>query len=141
VTRKSASEKVAKLLKLAKSSTNPHEASTARSQANKLIEEHGLTDADLIGGEMSAAFDDLVDSVKKAIAQHPAIPDGLFGSLGIVDQVLDKIKNIGDSDKATRLKQITTLIRTASFIAGSQPIVAEIKTILDNTLKNHGLSL
>jgi hypothetical protein len=141
VTRKAASEKVAKLMKLAKGSTNEHEASAARSQATKIIEEHDLTDADLMSGEMSAAFDDLVDSVQKAIAQHPAVPDGLFGTMGILEEILRKIKNLGDADKATRLKQITTLVRTAAFIAGSQPLVAEIKSILDNTLKNHGLSL
>ena len=141
MTRKAAAEKVAKLLKLAKGSTNPHEASVARSSASKIIEEHSLTDADILGGEMAAAFDDLVDSIQKAVASHPAVPEGLFGTMGILDDVLRKIKNIGDSDKSLRLKQITTLVRATSFIAGSQPLVAEIKSILDNTLKNHNLSL
>jgi hypothetical protein len=143
VTRKAAAEKVAKLMKLAKSSTNPHEVSTARSQANKIVEENGLSDSDLLSGEMASAFDDLVDSVKKAVAQHPAVSSGMFDSMGgaMIDQVLVKIKNLDDTDKATRLRQITTLVRAANLIAGSQPLVAEIKTILDTTLKNHGLSL
>jgi len=141
MTRKDAAEKVAKLMKLANGSSNPNEAATARAQAEKLVAEHGLTDNDLMSGEMAAAFDDLVDSVQKVIASHPALPPGLFNSSAIVTDILHKIKNIGDTDKATRLKQITTIVRTASFIAGDTPIIAEIKAVLDSALKNHGLSI
>jgi Protein of unknown function (DUF2786) len=141
MTRKDAAEKVAKLMKLANGSTNPHEAATARSQAEKLVAEHGLSDNDLLSGEMAAAFDDLVDSLQKVVASHPALPPGLFNSSAIVTDVLHKIKNIGDTDKVTRLRQITTLVRTASFIAGDMPVIAEIKAVLDSTLKNHGISI
>jgi hypothetical protein len=141
MTRKDAAEKVAKLMKLANGSSNANEAATAKAQAEKLVAEHGLTDNDLLSGEMAAAFDDLVDSVQKVVASHPALPPGLFNSSAIVTDILHKIKNLGDTDKATRLKQITTIVRTASFIAGDKPIVAEIKAVLDSTLKNHGLSI
>jgi carboxylesterase type B len=141
MTRKDAAEKVAKLMKLANGSSNANEAATAKAQAEKLVAEHGLTDNDLLSEEMAAAFDDLVDSVQKVVASHPALPPGLFNSSAIVTDILHKIKNLGDTDKATRLKQITTIVRTASFIAGDKPIVAEIKAVLDSTLKNHGLSI
>jgi hypothetical protein len=141
MTKKDAAEKVAKLMKLAHGSTNPNEAATAKSQAEKLVSEHGLTDNDLMSGEMAAAFDDLVDSLQKVVASHPALPPGLFNSSAIITDVLHKIKNIGDADKTIRLRQITTLVRTAAFIAGDKPIVAEIKAVLDNTLKNHGLTI
>lgn len=140
MSRKDAAEKVAKLMKLANGSTNPHEAATAKRQANKLVEEHGLTDSDLMSGEMAAAFDDLVDSVQKVVANHPALPPGLFNSSAIITDILHKIKTLGDTDKATRLRQITTIVRTASFIAGDTPVIAEIKAVLDSTLKNHGIS-
>lgn len=141
MTRKDAAEKVAKLMKLANGSTNPHEAATARSQAEKIVAEHGLSDNDLLSGEMSSAFDELVDSLQKVVASHPALPPGLFNSSAIVTDVLHKIKNIGDSDKVTRLRQITTIVRTAAFIAGDTPVIAEIKAVLDSTLKNHGISI
>jgi hypothetical protein len=141
MTKKDAAEKVAKLMKLANGSSNPHESATAKSQAEKLVAEHHLTDNDLLSGEMAAAFDDLVDSVQKLAASHPALPPGLFNSSAIITDVLHKLKNIGDTDKSTRLKQITTIVRTASFIAGDTPLVAEIKAVLDSTLKNHGLSI
>jgi carboxylesterase type B len=141
MTKKEASEKVAKLMKLANGSNNIHEASNAKAQAERLINEYGLSDSDLLSGEMAAAFDDLVDSVHKVVASHPALPPGLFNSSAIITDILHKFKNIGDADKATRLRQITTIVRTSAFIAGDTPIIAEIKAVLDSTLKNHGLSI
>lgn len=141
MTKKDAAEKVAKLMKLAKGSSNAHEAQTARSQAQKIVTEYGLSELDLEAGEMAAAFDDLVDGLQKLVAGHPALPEGLFNSSAIVTDVLHKIKAMGDTDKATKLKQITTIIRTASFIAGDHAIVSSAKAALDTALKNHGLSL
>ena len=141
MTKKEAAEKVAKLMKLAKGSPNPHEAQTARDQAKKLASEHGLSKSDLETGEFAAAFDDLVDGVQKFVAGHPAVPQGLFNSSAIITDVLHKIKNIGDADKTARLRQITTLVRTASFIAGDQSLISEVKVILDTALRNHGLSI
>ena len=141
MTKKEAAEKVAKLICLAKRSSNPHEAQTAKTQAEKLTKEHGLTEADLETGEFAAAFDDLVDDVQKYVAGHPAIPQGLFNSSAIITDVLHKIKNLGEVDKATRLRQITSLVRATSFIAGDRPVISSLKNILDTTLKNHGLSI
>lgn len=141
MTKKDAAEKVAKLMRLAKGSSNPHEAETAKAQAEKLASEHGLTESDLLAGEFAAAFDELVDGVQKFVAGHPSIPQGLFNSSAIITDVLHKIKNIGETDKATKLRQITTVVRTASFIAGDQPVISGLKNILDTTLKNHGLSI
>lgn len=139
--KKDAAEKVAKLMKLAKGSSNEHEAKTARSQAEKIVAEYGLSDLDLEAGEMAAAFDDLVDGLQKMVASHPALPEGIFNSSAIVTDVLHKIKNLGDTDKATKLKQITTIIRTASFIAGDNTTISNAKAALDTALKNHGLSI
>lgn len=141
MTKKEAAEKVAKLTKLAKGSTNPHEASAARSRAQKIVDEHSLTDHDLMSGEMAGAFDELVDSVQKIVASHPALPPGLFNSSAVITDVLHKIKNIGDVDKSVRLRQITTIVRTASFLVGDNAVISEIKAVLDTTLKNHNLSI
>lgn len=141
MTKKEAAEKVAKLMKLANGSTNVHEAANAKAQAEKIVEDHGLTENDLMSGEMAAAFDDLVDSVHKIVASHPALPPGLFNSSAIITDILHKFKTIGDTDKAARLRQITTIVRTASFIAGDNTVIAEIKAVLDSTLKNHNVSI
>ena len=141
MTRKDASEKVAKLLKLAGSSTNPHEAATAKAQAEKLVAEHGLTDNDLMSDEMGAAFDDLVDRLQKVVAGHPAMPSGMFNQSAVINDVLLKIKNIDDTDKATQLRRIAVGVRTASFLFGDNKVVAEVKVILDTVLKNHNVSV
>lgn len=137
MTKHAAAEKVAKLMRLAKGSSNPHEAANARAQAEKLVKEHGLTEADLTSGERAAAFDDLVDSVHAFVRNHPAIPDGMFGTSAIITDVLNRIKNIEETEKAARLRQITTMVRAASFIAGDDPNIKGIKHILDETLRKH----
>ena len=145
MTRKEAAEKVAKLRKLANGSSNPHESESAWTQAAKLIEEHHLTDHDLSSGSMAAAFDDLVDGLQKYMANLPAMPEGLLGSggtLAIVTDVIHRIKTIDDSEKATRLRQFTTLVRTISFITGNNnPTLSSIKSILDTALRNHGVAI
>jgi hypothetical protein len=141
VTKRDAAEKVAKLMKLAKGSTNPHESTTAKAQAEKLVAEHGLTENDLMSGEISAAFDDLVDGIQKIVAGHPALPPGLFNTSAVVTDILHRIKAMGDTDKVTRMRQIATVIRTTAFIAGDTPIIAEIKIVFDTALKNHGVSI
>lgn len=140
MTKKEAAEKVAKLMKLANGSSNPHEAETAKKQAEKIANEHGLSPSDLETGKLSAAFDELVDGIQRFVANHPAMPEGLFNSSAIVHDVLNKIKNIGEADKSVRLRQVTTIIRTASFFTGNQTI-SGIKAVLDSALKNHGVSI
>ena len=137
MTKHAAAEKVAKLMRLAKGSSNPHEASNARAQAEKLVKEHGLTESDLTSGERAAAFDDLVDAIHAFVRNHPAIPGGMFGTSAIITDVLNRIKNIEETEKASRLGQITTVIRAASFIAGDDPSIKGVKKILDETLHRH----
>jgi hypothetical protein len=90
---------------------------------------------------MAAAFDELVDNLQKFVAGHPALPEGLFNSSAIVTDVIHKIKNIGDADKANKLRTAGTIIRTASFIAGDNPTVASIKAAFDTACKNHGVMI
>jgi hypothetical protein len=138
MTRREAAEKVAKLLQLARGSTNPHEASTAQRQADKIAREHGLTKQDLESGKMAAAFDEIVDQVGKIASSSP-LPQGLFDSRSIIGQVLQSIKGIGENDKSSRLRQLTNLVRVASFVAGDNKHVAEVKVALDTALKNHDI--
>jgi adenylate cyclase class IV len=141
MTKKDAAEKVAKLMKLAKGSANEHESATARAKADSLAKEYGLTANDLLAGEMAAAFDELVDEFHKFVVNHSPMTDGMFGTTAVVTDVLSKIKNVKDTDKATRLRQIAGVIRIASFIAGDNQIVAEVKVVLDTALKNHGITI
>jgi len=88
VNRKEAAEKIAKLERLARGTSNPHEAESARAQAAKLASEHCLTDNDLKTGKMGAAFDDMVDEVGKLTS---SMPGGLFGAGTVVQEVLRAI--------------------------------------------------
>jgi hypothetical protein len=141
VTKRDAAEKVAKLMRLARGTSSPEEAASARAQATKIAQEHGLGPADLEVGQMGAAWDDLVDQVGRLVGQRtPAMPRGLFDVGPIVADVLRTIKSIKDTDKASRLRQVTTAVRAASFVAGDHnQTIAELKRTLDTVLKNHEL--
>jgi len=141
MTKKQAAEKVAKLVRLARGTRNANEAATARTQANKLAREHGLTENDLSAGQRAVAFDDLVDQLHAYVMQHPKtqVAGELFASTPIIGDVLAKIKGIEETDKSAKLGQIVTLIRTASFVAGDHPVVAHLKHLVDTTLQRHDI--
>ena len=136
--RVEAAEKVAKLRRLASGTTNEHEALSAKTQADRLIKEHFLTEDDLTSGERASAFDDLVDSLHHYATVHPVLPGEMFETSTVLGDILRKVKNIKKTDKARYLYQITTYIRTATFVAGDHvPSLREIKRILDDTLRSH----
>lgn len=141
MTKKEAAKKIAKLRRLARGSPNPHEAESAMAQAARLAQEHGLAAADLEVGEMSAAFDELVDLVGKFVASKPEMPAGLFDARAIIDEALRSIKGIEEDDKAKKLPQIVTIVRTAALFAGGNAAVAEVKKTVDLVLKNHSLTI
>ena len=141
MTKKEASEKVAKLLRLAKGSSNPHEAATAKAQAELLMKKHGLTASDLAAGQKAAAFDDLIDQVHEYVQKHPDVPEGLFGTASVITDVIMKTKGIAATDKAVAFDKIVGGTRFVFFIFGDNPWVAGIKTIVDGTLKNHEITI
>jgi len=136
-----AAEKVAKLRRLARGTSNENEAATAEAQAKKIIAEYKLTMDDLSGGEKSDAFDDLVDTLHKFAVSHPDLPGGLFGTSAVIHDMLAKIKSIDKAKKNTYLAWIAGSIRTLSFISGDRPEIKELKRILDETLLRHNLVL
>jgi hypothetical protein len=139
--RREAALKHAKLLRLARGTTNPNEAAAARLQADKIAAEHHLGQADIEHGRSGAAFDDLVDELQRFVAERGDELGGLFGAGPIVRDVLSKIKSMGDDDKASYLRQFAGVVRTASLVAGNTPSIKKLKQILDTTLKNHELIL
>ena len=139
MTKREVAEKVAKLRRLAQSSTNPHEVENARKQADKLISEHGLSESDMSTGQMGAAFDDLVTEIEKVVARSP-IPKGLFDTSGVVRGVLTKIRNLNEDDKAKKLVAATVAVRMASMLMGDNKHIVELRIVFDTVLKNHGLS-
>ena len=56
-------------------------------------------------------------------------------------QVLDKVKSMGEVDKASKLRTVAALVRTANLIAGSHPLVSGVKAQLDTALKNHDVTV
>jgi len=85
---------------------------------------------------MGAAFDDMVDEVGKLTS---SMPGGLFGAGTVVQEVLRAIKDVDEVDKQSRVRQITVLVKAAHLIAGDVPVVAQLKTTVDNILRAHDL--
>lgn len=139
--RKKAAEQWSKLMRLSRENSNRHEAESARLAASKLVTEHGLSLNELQAEIMSCAFDELVESLHKIVKNHPHHALQIFDTKSIVDSVLDSIKHMDVSDKAAKLRQITMVVRTASFIAGDNKTIREVKTTLDTILKNHEITL
>ncbi len=140
MTREDASDKIAKLTRLANDPRTPAaEAESARRQIAKLQLQHQLGPQELEMSRMGAAFDDLVEKVEQIVRRHPSMPSGIFGAQEAVRNVLTVIKKVSDADKAARLRQIVGAVRAATFLLGGHPIVIELKTSVDTALKNHEL--
>lgn len=140
--RRRIAEKVAKLRRLADDPrTPPTEAQAARSQAEKIAAENGLGDQDLLAGRMGAAFDDLVEEIGKVVSRHPNIPTGLFGTGNVIRDALNQVKAMPENDKVSRLRQIVSIVRAASFFLGDNKVVAEVKVVVDTALKNHDVTV
>lgn len=140
--RRRVAEKAAKLRRLADDPrTPPTEAQAARSQAQKMELENGLGNQDLTDGRMGAAFDDLVEEIGKVVDRHPNIPTGLFGTGNVIRDALNQVKAMPEADKVSRLRQIVSVVRAASFFLGNNRMVAEVKTVVDTALKNHDVTV
>lgn len=134
-------EKWAKLRRLSTGSSNPHEAESARQKASELATEHCLSESDLSEGLMGLAFDDLVASIQQLVTSHPAIPSGLFNTESFLNDLLQSLRSLSDSTKASRLRQVVTIVRTAAFVAGTNATIKEISSRVNAVLTNHSLVL
>jgi hypothetical protein len=141
MTRKDAAAKIAKLIRLADDPrTQPAEATSARQLASKIQTEYKIGPQDIETDRLCAAFDELVGVVEKIVERHPSLP-GLFGTRKIVSDVLGSVRCIGDDDKSARLRQLVGIVRVASFVAGSIPLVAELKAAVDTALANNNVTI
>lgn len=147
MTKLDAAEKVAKLMRLSRGTSNPHEASTAREQAKKLVEEYQLTSDELSAGKKADAFDDLVEAVRRLVAGRPDPSRGLFDTSDVISNVLAKLTSMEKSDKARRLDEAAKLVEAACLIddvlskmgLGGNTLVKNVKKVFDETLRNHNL--
>jgi hypothetical protein len=138
MTQREAAEKVAKLKRLADDPRTPKpEAESAERQWRRLCDEHHLSADDLQERQLIAAFDELVESVEKIIKTHPRLPRGMFGAEAAIGHVLRHVRSLEEPAKKIRLKQIVTIVRAASYVAGTNTTVAEIKAAIETSLKNH----
>ena len=137
MTKDEASEKVAKLMRLAKSTPESHEASTARTQARKIVREYELDVEDLSAGKKAAAFDSLVEEVLHLV---PPLQGPLVG------EVRRKLAGLAKSRKSHHLEDASKVVEVASLVNGllgkvgmGSSTVAKLQKILDDTLAAHGL--
>jgi hypothetical protein len=141
MTKREAAQKIAKLQRLARGSQNQHEAASALAQAERLAAEHGLGTADIEQGRLSAAFDELVDQLGRAVADQETHSISLFDVGPIVSDVIKNIKDVREEDKAARLRQVAKAVSIASLLAGDHPLVSRVRGALDVALRNHDLTL
>ena len=142
MTKRDASEKVAKLRRLASDPRTPKtEADTARASADKIAAQHGLREEDLATGRMCAAFDDLVTALEAAVKRVPQVPTGFRAVDEAIRAAVTKVKAMPETDKVMRLRQVVMTVRTAAFVMGGHPLVAEAEAIVNTTLKNHDVQV
>jgi hypothetical protein len=134
MTREEAAVKVAKLRRLAEKAGTPAEADSARKMADKLMKEHGLTEVELSKGSRAAAFDELLDRLN-AYAQKNDIP---FAVLEVFERIK---KEKTDGDKSAALEKVVGGIRLASLFLGWDKTVKGVKTIIDEVLAKHQVTI
>jgi hypothetical protein len=142
MTKSEAIIKIRKMLNLAKGSKGP-ESDLARTQAEKMMAQYGINPSDLASEEKALAFDALVDRLQAYVNEQGATIGlgGLFDSMGVIKEVLAKIKGLGAADKANRLQQVTDWIQGATFLIGpNNNHIRSLNQILSDVLKEHGLN-
>ena len=134
--REDAAERVAKLMRLAKS-PEPHEAASARKAARKIVREHDLSLEDLSAGKKAYAFESLVGEVARLV---PSLQEPL------VRELRRKISGLTRARKSRCLEDASKVLEVASLVNGllsrvgmGSATVAMLQTILDDTLEDHGL--
>jgi hypothetical protein len=140
-TRREASEKVAKLRRLASSTKSPEEAETARRTADKMIAEHGLTEHELDEGNLAEAHDDLLRELETAVSSRSSAVGDAFGTVGLVSEVVEKLRSTSPENKASRLRTAATVIRTLAFVSSRKGLAAEAKKCLELVLDKHGVKV
>lgn len=137
MTKDEAAEKVAKLMRLAKGTPESHEASSARSQARKIVREYELSAEDLSAGKKAAAFDTLVKEILHLV---PPLHEPLVGA------IRQKLAGLTKSHKSHHLEDASKLVEVASLVNGllgkvgmGSSTVTKMQKILDDVLAAHGL--
>lgn len=144
MTRNEAVAKIVKLRKLSRCNSNHNEASTAYTQASKLMQEYSITDRDLSDTLMSSAFDDLIDSLQRITLAHPESLLGcsaLLQSTTITHDLVQQLKSGDVLHKKKKLHQLAFGIQALNLFGGSNPVIAEIKSSLDTVLQNYEITL
>jgi hypothetical protein len=140
MTRQDVTAKVAKLMAVARSTNNPHEASSARRQADKLIVEHNLNVTELDAEAQASAYDDLVDKIQSHVDQNAHMGGLLAHHTELIKEVTQRVKSAKLTDKASRLRMLVKGIRTASLFL-NHPVLNELKLTVEKTLNDHNITL
>jgi Protein of unknown function (DUF2786) len=134
MTRKDVISKISKLERLAAKAGTPHEAASARAAAEDLKKKHAISDRELSVGGKAAALDDLILKLRAYALRHPDMPPP------VVDTI-DRFRNESkEEDKAKALETIVNVARVGSLFLGRKGM-GPVKDIIDETLKQHGVTI
>ena len=130
MTKEEAKQKVIKLLAVANGNKNPHEADTARKQAEKLIEQYGIVFDK--NEDLAKAFDDIIDQIVPILDSHPE-------SNSIFESIKPIVKNTDKQAKAKMVGKIEKGLKLWEIFVGDTPLYNGVKSIFDNALKNNNV--
>lgn len=136
MTKKQAAEKVAKLRRLAEKAGTKQEGESAELNAKKMIDEFGLTEADLSVGAKAAAFDELIGSLDVFVKnKRDQVPGSV---LSVIDQIK---KHTKEDDKAAAFEKIVAAVKLGNMLFGHNKTVAAMGDMIETVITKHDVKL
>jgi hypothetical protein len=140
VTKADAIKKIADLLRVANSTSNPHESETARRIATKLSNEHHVNEKDLKTSSYVAAYDELVKTLTDKLNDKLAFRHSVFGLRQVLDHVTPALSGLGDEEKVNRVLAIVKIVRGVNLLAGTVPAIGEVSTLVESIVRKYEIT-
>lgn len=131
-------DRVVKLRNLARGASNEHERRAAAKRALDLMQEHGITDAELEDLRKPEAFDKLVEALGTYASKHPDLVRSPFGVSKIIEDTLGHAKkSLSHGRKVVLLDQLSQGLKIAKmFVGNDSRTLNDVANIVDNIIKN-----
>lgn len=141
MTKAEAIKKVSRLRRQAEGTSNAHEASTARTIAERLCAEHHIDERDLLTASYVGAYDELVKDLKAKLNDRLSLSYSVFNLREVLDHVTPTVAGVGDDEKVNRVRTIVKIVRGANLLAGTVPAVAEVCTLVESIVKKYEITI
>ena len=131
-------DRVVKLRNLARGASNEHERRAAAKRALDLMQEHGITDAELEDLGKPEAFDKVVEALGTYASKHPDLVGSPFGVSKIIEDTLGHAKkSLSHGRKVVLLDQLSQGLKIAKmFVGDDSQTLNDVASIVDNIVKS-----